>query len=74
MSSLFNTKEDYKRLNPRRQGSVRAILETSYHDDDDNSDDDDGDGADPRRSRAHRKPRGSDQHSLCLRAQKKEAG
>lgn len=39
--------ENYKRLNPRRQGSVGAILETSYHED--NSDDDDGGGTDPRR-------------------------
>lgn len=61
-------------MNPSRKGPVRAILETSYHDDDgdDGGDGDGNDGIDPRRSRAHREPRESEQHSICLRVQKKE--
>ena len=57
-------------MNPSRKGPVRAILETSYHDDDgdDGGDGDANDGIDPRRSRAHRE---SEQHTICLRVQKK---
>lgn len=62
--------EDYRRVHPSRKGPVRAILETSYHDDDgdDGGDGDANDGIDPRRDW---QPTESEQHSICLRVQKK---